>query len=325
MKIILKTVLIILLILIGLALAALVCVKISGNHRSDPAMVRSYDTNNPFITGSTQISAHRSGGGIAPEETLMAFRNCVENPEISIDVLEFDLHITADEQLVLLHDDTLDRTSDSVEVFGETDVRPENKTLAELKLLNMGAKFIDSDGNMPYSGLEVVPDALRILSLPEVLDYLTGVGEFHYIIEVKNDGELGRRAVDILYDELATRGLLERTAFGTFSDEIAAYVKREQKKISMETPIDIQDPINTPILYQNTTESVEKIVLNRDERNQLKRAIDSLEDTDRIIIWMAYYQEMSLAEIADILNMSLGAVKMRKKRALNKLRKNIGL
>lgn len=78
-------------------------------------------------------------------------------------------------------------------------------------------------------------------------------------------------------------------------------------------------------MYQHTTESVEKIALNRDERNQLKRAIDSLEDTDGIIVWMAYYQEMSLAEIADILNMSLGAVKMRKKRALNKLRKNINL
>lgn len=113
--------------------------------------------------------------------------------------------------------------------------------------------------------------------------------------------------------------------FAITRNEIAAYVKREKKKISMETPIDIQDPINTPILYQHTTESVEKIVLNRDERNQLKRAIDSLEDTDRIIVWMAYYQEMSLAEIADILNMSLGAVKMRKKRALNKLRKNINL
>ena len=113
--------------------------------------------------------------------------------------------------------------------------------------------------------------------------------------------------------------------FAITRNEIAAYVKREQKKISMETPIDIQDPINTPILYQHTTESVEKIVLNRDERNQLKRAIDSLGDTDRIIVWMAYYQEMSLAAIADILNMSLGAVKMRKKRALNKLRKNINL
>ena len=57
--------------------------------------------------GKTQISAHRSGGGIMPEETLKAFRNCAENPEFKIDVFEFDLHITKDDVLVLLHDDTL--------------------------------------------------------------------------------------------------------------------------------------------------------------------------------------------------------------------------
>ena len=63
---------------------------------------------------------------------MMAFCNCAENPGFSIDVFEFDLHITADDHLVLLHDDTLDRTSDSEKVFGEKNARPEDKTLAEL-------------------------------------------------------------------------------------------------------------------------------------------------------------------------------------------------
>ena len=223
---ILKIVLIVLLVLALLAAAGFGAIKISGNHRSDPKKVKQYETDNDFITGKTQISAHRSGGGVAPEETMMAFRNCAENGEFSVDVFEFDLHITADDQLVLLHDDTLDRTSDSAEVFGEENVRPENRTLAELKQLNMGAKFVDADGNMPYAQLETVPEDLRILSLPEVLDYLTGVGDYSYIIEVKNDGELGKRAVDLLYRELAERGLLEQAVFGSFSDEVAAYVSQ---------------------------------------------------------------------------------------------------
>ena len=220
----LKALLILVLVLALLACAAWAAVQISKHHRSDPADVIRYETDNPFITGKTQISAHRSGGGIAPEETLMAFRNCAENPEFSVDVYEFDLHITKDRQLVLLHDDTLDRTSDCEKVFGESDVRPENKTLEELKQLNMGAKFVDEDGNMPYADLAEVPDDLRILSLPEVLDYLTGLGDFDYIIEVKNDGELGKAAVDVLYAELTSRGILQDAVFGTFSDEIAAYV-----------------------------------------------------------------------------------------------------
>jgi len=226
MKKLLKIICIALLALALLAAAGFAAIRISGGHRSDPARVRTYGTDNAFITGKTQISAHRSGGGVAPEETMMAFRNCAENPDFSIDVFEFDLHITADDHLVLLHDDTLDRTSDSEEVFGEKDTRPENKTLSELKRLNMGVRFVDPEGNMPYAQLETVPEDLRILTLEEVLDYLTGVGDYSYIIEVKNDGEMGKRAVDLLYAELAERGMLDRAVFGTFSDEIAAYVSK---------------------------------------------------------------------------------------------------
>ena len=229
--------LIVLLVLAVLAGALLAAVHISRNHRSDPALVENYPSDNPFITGRTQISAHRSGGGIAPEETLMAFRNCAENGAFSVDVYEFDLHITADDQLVLLHDDTLDRTSDCEAVFGETDVRPENKTLAQLKQLNMGAKFVDAAGDMPYANLEEIPDELRILSLPEVLDYLGGLGDFDYIIEVKNDGALGMRAVDVLYAELSKRGMVGDVVFGTFQDEIAAYVSQTYPDLARGTSV----------------------------------------------------------------------------------------
>ena len=63
-----------------------------------------------------------------PEEAMMAFRNCVENSAAAVDIFEFDVRITKDDALILLHDVTLDRTSDCEEVFGETDVRPEKKS-----------------------------------------------------------------------------------------------------------------------------------------------------------------------------------------------------
>ena len=237
MKKFLKIVLVIFIVLAILAASAFAAIKISANHRSSPAKVIHYESSNPFITGRTQVSAHRSGGGIAPEETMMAFRNCAENPAFSVDVYEFDLHITADGALVLLHDDTLDRTSDCETVFGETDVRPENKTLAELKQLNMGAKFVDAEGNMPYADLSEVPDELRILSLAEVLDYLASTGEYDYIIEVKNTGDLGRQAVDALYDEISGRGIVGDVVFGTFDDEIGAYVGEKYPDLARGTTV----------------------------------------------------------------------------------------
>lgn len=198
-------------------------------HRSDPSAIKQYETTNPFIFDSTQISAHRSGAGIFPEETLLAFQNCVESDAFDIDIFEFDLHITKDGVLVLLHDDELDRTSDCEYVFGETNVRPEDKTYEELRQLNMGAKFETDDGQMPYADLhgDDVPEEIRILSLSDILDYLTQHGDFDYIIEVKNSGELGMRSVDILYAELKERDLLDHVIFGSFNGEVSDYVDRE--------------------------------------------------------------------------------------------------
>ncbi len=226
MKKFLKALLIAVCVLAVLAAAVFTVMKLSQHHRSDPADVVRYNTTNPYILDVTDISGHRSGGGIAPEETMMAFANCVNNPEFQVDVFEFDLHITKDGVLVLLHDDTLDRTSDSESVFGETEVRPENKTYEELRQLNMGAKFVDESGNMPYAGLsgDAVPDELRILRLEDVLDYLSAAGDYKYIIEIKNGGRLGMQGVDTLYAVLLERDLVGRVVFGTFQAEISAYV-----------------------------------------------------------------------------------------------------
>ncbi len=156
---------------------------------------------------------------------MMAFRNCVENSEAAADIFEFDVRITGDGVLVLLHDSTLDRTSDCEEVFGETGVRPEDKTLAELKRLNMGAKFITDDGRTPYAGLasDEVLDEIRIATLDEVLDYLESQGNYRYIIEIKNENDLGRKALTILYDTLVERDMLQRVVLGTFHPEVADY------------------------------------------------------------------------------------------------------
>src|SRR5712692_7313142 len=60
-------------------------------------------------TGRVTVSAHRGASGYAPENTLAAFRLA---HELCADMVEFDVHLTADDRLVVLHDDTLDRTTD---------------------------------------------------------------------------------------------------------------------------------------------------------------------------------------------------------------------
>ncbi len=186
------------------------------------------DAGNGLITplGTTMLSGHRSGGGIAPENTMMALRNCVESKEYQLDIFEFDIRLTADGHPVLIHDSTLDRTTDAAAVFGAEGVQVGDKTLSELKQLNMGAKFRSDSGEEPFAGLtgDAVPEELRILTLDEALSYLEASGHPRYIIEIKNSGETGYKAADILYATLVKYGALERTVVGTFHNEITAYV-----------------------------------------------------------------------------------------------------
>ncbi|MBE6929366.1 MAG: phosphatase PAP2 family protein [Ruminococcaceae bacterium] len=192
------------------------------------APVSTENASNPFITqlGTTMLSGHRAGGGIAPENTMMALQNCVETDAYELDIFEFDIHLTADNVPVLLHDGTLDRTSDAVAFFGEEDVKVGEKTLAELKKLNMGAKFKADDGSRPFADLtgDAVPDELRITTLDEALSYLESAGEYRYIIEVKNSGSRGEQAADILYETLCRYDALDRTVVGTFHNEVTAYI-----------------------------------------------------------------------------------------------------
>lgn len=184
---------------------------------------------NQYIVERTLVSAHRAGRNLAPENTMAAFKACFENNnEYSVDVLEFDLHLTKDEKLILLHDDTLDRTSDCVAKYGETDVKPQNKTLGELKQYNMGYNF-SINGEYVYRAEGADLTYCRIVTLNEVLDYLReqeGIWhkQFMYIIEIKNGKEMGYKAAEILRQTLIDYDLVDRTIVGTFKGEVSKYL-----------------------------------------------------------------------------------------------------
>ena len=57
----------------------------------------------------TKVWAHRGASGYAPENTLDAFRKAVE---MGADGIELDVQMTKDGELVVIHDETIDRTSD---------------------------------------------------------------------------------------------------------------------------------------------------------------------------------------------------------------------
>ena len=198
------------------------------------------DSTNPHICfqNGAKISAHRAGGDLAPEETMSAFKLCVEATEYEVDILEFDLHMTKDGELVLMHDDTVNRTSNATEHFGDKSVYVKDKTLAELKELNFGENYEDLDGSYPYRGLrgDDIPEDVKILTLDEILTYLKGK-DLDYIIEIKDGGELGERAMDKLYDTMVEYDILDRTIVGTFQGNVTKYIDEKYPDVTRSASI----------------------------------------------------------------------------------------
>ena len=104
-----------------------------------------------------QVMAHRGGKQLRPENTLIAFRNAVE---LGVDALELDVHATRDGALVVIHDSTVDRTTDGTGAVS-------NFTLEEITALDAGYNWspgADSDDN-PYRGTGVtIPTLEEVLS-----------------------------------------------------------------------------------------------------------------------------------------------------------------
>ena len=78
--------------------------------------------------------AHRGASGNYPENTLLAFRKALE---IGVDEIELDLYFTMDEQLVIMHDSTVNRTTDGTGLIADL-------TLAKIKSLDAGIVFGES-------------------------------------------------------------------------------------------------------------------------------------------------------------------------------------
>ena len=105
--------------------------------------------------------AHRGASALAPENTIEAFRLAVE---AGAGGLELDVHMTRDGHIVVIHDATVDRTTNGTGAVSEM-------TLEELRRLDAGHNFSPDGGpTRPYRGRGV-----RVPTLGEVLREFPGV------------------------------------------------------------------------------------------------------------------------------------------------------
>lgn len=116
----------------------------------------------------TIVVAHRGASQHRPENTLPSFELGVEQ---GADAIELDLHLTADGELAVIHDDTLERTTDRTGSVAAL-------RMHEIREADAGATFAGPDGDHPFRGR-----GLRVPTFGEVLDWLPeGVG---LVVEIK--------------------------------------------------------------------------------------------------------------------------------------------
>ncbi|KOY82562.1 glycerophosphodiester phosphodiesterase [Lysinibacillus macroides] len=101
------------------------------------------------------ILAHRGGALLAPEHTMVAFEKAAQ---LGVEGFEIDIRLTKDEEIIVFHDDTVERTTDGYGLVADM-------TLAEINAFNHGYHFKDLDGTFPYR-----EDSLNVVTLRELLE-----------------------------------------------------------------------------------------------------------------------------------------------------------
>lgn len=154
------------------------------------------------------LMAHRGNRVLCPENTLASFSKAFEE---GADILETDLHLSADGVFMCIHDATVDRTTDGSGPVAE-------KTLAELKELSAAYGFRGFENE-------------RIPTLAETAAILpAGVA---LALELKTDRFLEPEVCRRLVAELRAAGILERTIMLSFSLSRLQTVKIVEPTIPM--------------------------------------------------------------------------------------------
>ena len=137
----------------------------------------------------SKIFAHRGCSGTYPENTMLAFQKAVE---LGVDGIEFDVHLTKDNRLVIIHDENIERTSN-----GKGWVR--DMTLDELRQYDYSAGFAGVYGFNPIPTLREYFDLVKDTPIISNIELKTGVFEYptieRRVIEVIREYHLEDRVI----------------------------------------------------------------------------------------------------------------------------------
>ena len=141
-----------------------------------------------------KVMAHRGYSGVYPENTMLSFREAVK---VGCDAIEMDVHETRDGRLVVIHDERLDRTTDS-------SGRICDHSFAELQQVNAAARFAG----------KYAPE--HIPSFDEYCEWASGESVGHNI-EIKTDKIYYHDIERKIWATIERYGLEKKVMFSSFN------------------------------------------------------------------------------------------------------------
>lgn len=158
--------------------------------------------------GAVSVVAHRAGAGLAPENSLAAVDEALA---VGADVVEVDVHLTADGELVVCHDNTIERTTNGKGRIGEM-------TLEEIRAY----RIVTADGAVTEEPLPTLGDVLWRIN-----------GRCRVLVEVKRTKDAERMAKAII-NEVALYQADGWVAVQSFDTEVLAHIHRLGHPFTLE-------------------------------------------------------------------------------------------
>jgi glycerophosphoryl diester phosphodiesterase len=177
-----------------------------------------------------RVIAHRGARSLAPENTLSA---AVKAFQVGADGWELDVAMSADGELILLHDDTLDRTTNAAAVFPDRSPWAVHEfTIDELGRLDFGSWFINSDPFKQAAQAEISQAeldsfaSLPVTTLAEALKY-TKDNRWWVNVEIKD--ARGTPADEVIVSKVIQLveelGMLDQVLISSFNHSYLRQVK----------------------------------------------------------------------------------------------------
>jgi glycerophosphoryl diester phosphodiesterase len=168
------------------------------------------------------VMAHQGGNGLWPDNTLYAFERAVA---LGVDVLEMDVHSTADDVVVVIHDGTVDRTTDGSGAVHDF-------TLAELQTLDAAYHWTPDGGQAyPYRGQGITVPALEELfvafpGMPMNIEIKQAEPSIAVpLCQLIRDHDMGDKVLVVSFHNAATkefRDVCPEVVTGTTQNEVIA-------------------------------------------------------------------------------------------------------